>query len=84
MNKDARDKHKIEVTQDRIIDGSSDNLVKLDYVIEPAPVWITQSDWRKEKKATGLMDTHFLENGAMHQTYHESKVDVYEISNTSN
>jgi hypothetical protein len=50
LNKDAWDKNKIEVTQYWSIDESSDDLLKLDYIIEPAPVWITQSAWNKEKK----------------------------------
>ena len=84
LNKDAWDKNKIDVTQYWVIDESSDDLLKLDYVIEPAPVWITQSDWRKEKKETGIMITHFLENGAMHPNYPEYKVDVYRLSNEVN
>ena len=84
LNKDAWDKNKIDVTQYWVIDESSDDLLKLDYVIEPAPVWITQSDWRKEKKETGIMITHFLENGAMHPNYPEYKVDVYRLSNEIN
>ena len=84
LNKDAWDKNKIDVTQYWVIDESSDDLLKLDYVIEPAPVWITQSDWRKEKKETGIMITHFLENGAMHPNYPEYKVDVYQLSNEVN
>ena len=51
LNKDAWDKNKIDVTQYWAIDTSSDDLLKLDYVIEPAPVWITQSDWRKENSS---------------------------------
>ena len=69
LNKDAWDKNKIDVTQYWAIDESSDDLLTLDYVIEPAPVWITQSDWKKEKKETGLMVTHFLENGVMPVSY---------------
>ena len=84
LNKDAWDKNKIDVTQYWVIDEYSDDLLKLDYVIEPAPVWITQSDWRKEKKETGIMITHFLENGAMHPNYPEYKVDVYQLSNEVN
>ena len=64
LNKDAWDKNKIEVTQYWAIDESSDDLLMLDYIIEPAPVWITQSDWKKEKKKTGLLvpakDSHQL------------------------
>ena len=78
LNKDAWDKNKIDVTQYWAISDSSDDLLKLDYVIEPAPVWITQSDWRKEKKETGLVVTHFLENGAIHPSYPDYKVDVYD------
>ena len=84
MNKDAWDKNKIDVTQYWAISDSSDDLLKLDYVIEPAPVWITQSDWRKEKKETGLVVTHFLENGAIHPSYPDYKVDVYQLSNEIN
>ena len=84
LNKDAWDKNKIDVTQYWAIDSSSDDLLKLDYVIEPAPVWITQSDWRKEKKNTGIMVTHFLENGAMHPNYPEYKVDIYQLTNEIN
>ena len=84
LNKDAWDKNKIDVTQYWAIDESSDDLLKLDYVIEPAPVWITQSDWKKEKKETGLMVTHFLENGIMHPNYPEYKVDVYQLTNEVN
>ena len=84
LNKDAWDKNKIEVTQYWAIDEESDELLKLDYVIEPAPVWIVQSDWRKEKKETGLIVTHFLENGAMHPNYPEYKVDVYQLNNEIN
>ena len=84
LKKHARHKKKIHDTQYWAIDDSSDDLLKLDYVIEPAPVWITQSDWRKEKKETGLMVTHFLENGAMHPNYPEYKVDVYQLSNEVN
>ena len=84
LNKDAWDKNKIDVTQYWAIDESSDDLLKLDYVIEPAPVWITQSDWKKEKKETGLMVTHFLENGVMHPNYPEYKVDVYQLTNEVN
>ena len=84
LNKDAWDKNKIDVTQYWAISDSSDDLLKLDYVIEPAPVWITQSDWRKEKKETGLVVTHFLENGAIHPSYPDYKVDVYQLSNEIN
>ena len=84
LNKDAWDKNKIDVTQYWAIDESSDDLLKLDYVIEPAPVWITQSDWNKEKKETGLAVTHFLENGAMHPNYPEYKVDIYQLTNEIN
>ena len=84
LNKDAWDKNKIEVTQYWAIDEESDELLKLDYVTEPAPVWIVQSDWRKEKKETGLIVTHFLENGAMHPNYPEYKVDVYQLNNEIN
>ncbi len=84
LNKDAWDKNKIEVTQYWAIDEESDELLKLDYVIEPAPVWIVQSDWREEKKETGLIVTHFLENGAMHPNYPEYKVDVYQLNNEIN
>ena len=84
LNKDAWDKNKIDVTQYWAIDESSDDLLTLDYVIEPAPVWITQSDWKKEKKETGLMVTHFLENGVMHPNYPEYKVDVYQLTNEVN
>ena len=84
LNKDAWDKNKIDVTQYWAIDESSDDLLKLDYVIEPAPVWITQSDWSKEKKETGLLVTHFIENGSLHPTYPEYKVDVYRLSNGIN
>ena len=84
LNKDAWDKNRIDVTQYWAIDESSDDLLKLDYVIEPAPVWITQSDWRKEKKDTGLLVTHFLENGVMHPNYPEYKVDVYQLTNEIN
>ena len=84
LNKDAWDKNKIEVTQYWAIDEESDELLKLDYVIEPARVWIVQSDWRKEKKETGLIVTHFLENGAMHPNYPEYKVDVYQLNNEIN
>ena len=84
LNKDAWDKHKIDVTQYWAIDESSDDLLKLDYVIEPAPVWITQSDWSKEKKETGLLVTHFIENGSLHPSYPEYKVDVYRLSNEIN
>ena len=84
LNKDAWDKNKIEVTQYWAIDEESDELLKLDYVIEPAPVLIVQSDWRKEKKETGLIVTHFLENGAMHPNYPEYKVDVYQLNNEIN
>ena len=84
LNKDAWDKNKIDVTQYWAIDESSDDLLKLDYVIEPAPVWITQSDWSKEKKETGLLVTHFIENGSLHPSYPEYKVDVYRLSNEIN
>ncbi|MFL2701273.1 MAG: hypothetical protein EVA52_01045 [Gammaproteobacteria bacterium] len=84
LNKDAWDKNKIEVTQYWAIDEFSDDLLKLDYVIEPGSVWITQSDWRKEKKETGLLVTHFLDNGAMHPNYPDYKVDVYQLSNEIN
>ena len=84
LNKDAWDKNKIEVTQYWAIDESSDDLLMLDYIIEPAPVWITQSDWKKEKKKTGLLVTHFLENGVMHPNYPEYKVDVYQLTNEIN
>lgn len=84
LNKDAWDKNKIEVTQYWVLDEISEDLLELDYVIEPAPVWITQSDWRKEKKETGLMVTHFLENGAMHPSYPEFKVDIYRLTNEIN
>ena len=84
LNKDAWDKNKIDVTQYWAISDSSDDLLKLDYVIEPAPVWITQSDWTKEKKETGLVVTHFLENGAIHPSYPDYKVDVYQLSNEIN
>ena len=84
LNKDAWDKNKIDVTQYWAISDSSDDLLKLDYVIEPAPVWITQSDWRKEKKETGLVVTHFLENGAIHPSYPDYKVDVYQLRNEIN
>ena len=84
LNKDAWDKNKIEVTQYWSIDESSDDLLMLDYIIEPAPVWITQSDWKKEKKKTGLLVTHFLENGVMHPNYPEYKVDVYQLTNEIN
>ena len=84
LNKDAWDKNKIDVTQYWAIDESSDDLLTLDYVIEPAPVWITQSDWKKEKKETGLLVTHFLENGVMHPNYPEYKVDVYQLTNEVN
>jgi len=84
LNKDAWDKNKIDVTKYWAIDESSDDLLKLDYVIEPAPVWITQSDWSKEKKETGLLVTHFIENGSLHPSYPEYKVDVYRLSNEIN
>ena len=84
LNKDAWDKNKIDVTQYWAIDESTDDLLKLDYVIEPAPVWITQSDWNKEKKETGLLVTHFIENGVLHPNYPEYKVDVYRLSNEIN
>ncbi|MDB3976340.1 hypothetical protein N9442_03235 [Gammaproteobacteria bacterium] len=84
LNKDAWDKNKIDVTQYWVIDESTDDLLKLDYVIEPAPVWITQSDWNKEKKETGLLVTHFIENGVLHPNYPEYKVDVYRLSNEIN
>ena len=84
LNKDAWDKNKIDVTQYWAISDSSDDLLKLDYVIEPAPVWITQSDWNKEKKETGLAVTHFLENGVMHTNYPEYKVDIYQLTNEIN
>ena len=64
--------------------GCLDDLLKLDYVVEPAPVWVTQSDWVKEKKETGIMVTHFIENGAMHPNYPEYKVDIYKINNEIN
>jgi hypothetical protein len=53
-------------------------------VVEPAPVWVTQSDWVKEKKETGITVTHFIENGAMHPNYPEYKVDIYQINNEIN
>jgi len=53
-------------------------------VIEPAPVWITSSEWKKEDKETGILITHFLENDSIHPTYPEYKVDVYQISNEFN
>ena len=76
LNKDAWDKNKIDVTQYWSIDESSDDLLKLDYVIEPAPVWITQSAWNKEQKETGILVTHFIENGSLHPGYPEYKVDI--------
>ena len=84
LNKDAWDKNKIDVIQYWVLDENSDNLLKLDYVVEPAPVWVTQSDWVKEKKETGIMVTHFIENGAMHPNYPEYKVDIYKINNEIN
>ena len=77
LNKDAWDKNKIDVIQYWALDENSDDLLKLDYVVEPAPVWVTQSDWVKEKKETGIMVTHFIENGAMHPNYPEYKFDIY-------
>ena len=84
VNKDVWDNNQIEVTQYWAISESSDELLKLDYVIEPAPVWITSSEWKKEDKETGILITHFLENGSIHPTYPEYKVDVYQISNEFN
>ena len=84
LNKDAWDKNKIDVTQYWAIDESSDDLLKLDYVIEPAPVWITQRDWSKEQKETGLLVTLFIEYGSLHPSYPEYKVDVYRLSNEIN
>ena len=84
LNKDAWDKNKIDVIQYWALDENSDDLLKLDYVVEPAPVWVTQSDWVKEKKETGIMVTHFIENGAMHPNYPEYKVDIYKINNEIN
>ena len=81
LNKDAWDKNKIDVTQYWALDENSDDLLKLDYVVEPAPVWVTQSDWVKERKETGITVTHFIENGAMHPNYPEYKVDIYQINN---
>ena len=60
LNKDAWDKNKIDVTQYWALDENSDDLLKLDYVVEPAPVWVTQSDWVKEMKETGITVTHFM------------------------
>ena len=71
LNKDAWDKNKIDVTQYWALDKNSDDLLKLDYVVEPAPVWVTQSDW-------------VIENGAMHPNYPEYKVDIYQINNEIN
>ena len=84
LNKDAWDKNKIDVTQYWVLDENSDDLLILDYVVEPAPVWVTQSDWVKEKKETGITVTHFIENGAMHPNYPEYKVDIYQINNEIN
>ncbi len=39
---------------------------------------------KNEKKETGLMVTHFLENGEMHPNYPEYKVDVYQLTNEIN
>ena len=40
--------------------------------------------WNKEKKETGLLVTHFIENGVLHPNYPEYKVDVYRLSNEIN
>ena len=71
LNKDAWDKNKIDVTN-KFIDGSSDDLLTLDYVIEPAPVWITQSTGKKRRKKP-FDGYHFLENGVMHPNYPSTK-----------
>ena len=84
VNKDAWDKNKIDVTQYWIIETDSDDLLKLDYVVEPSPVWITQTDWSKEKTPTGLKVTHSMSNGETHPTDDEYTIDVYQLTNEIN
>jgi len=84
VNKDAWDKNKIDVTQYWIIETNSDDLLKLDYIVEPSPVWITQTDWSKEKTPTGLKVTHSISNGETHPTDDEYIIDVYQLTNEIN
>ena len=84
VNKDAWDKNKIDVTQYWIIETNSDDLLKLDYIVEPSPVWITQTDWSKEKTPTGLKVTHSMSNGETHPTDDEYTIDVYQLTNEIN
>jgi len=65
--------------------NKDDTMAKLNYVFEPAPIWINpEAKWVEKNSEKGIEILATMMPGDAHPVFNDYKVDLYRISNTVN
>jgi hypothetical protein len=65
--------------------NKDDTMAKLNYVFEPAPIWINpEAKWVEKNSEKGIEILSTMMPGDVHPVFNDYKVDLYRISNTVN
>ena len=65
--------------------NKDDTMAKLNYVFEPAPIWINpEAKWVEKNSEKGIEILATMMPGDVHPVFNDYKVDLYRISNTIN